>query len=689
MKKALSLVLTAVMLLGVLSVFTVLPVSATDWDGTFTTSSSGWNGTTATAPKGEGTKENPYLIANAENLLWVQKQVPTADRSSNPAAPAFKDMYLEQTADIDLNGKKLTSIGFYYSNAERMGAFAGTYNGNGFKIFNGTIGSYNGGHELNNNWGHGLFGIIYGATLKNITLEKVTVIGHGLTGALVGRAISTDTTGKTITNTIENCSVKDTIVDVNFPSGWAKNASYEDRSRAGGICGWVSGTEILYCSTENVDLLVPANFVHMGGIVGTTDDCVVVDHCIGDTDITIQYGDTGNTKTDGENKVAANTQQSGEAAMGGIVGFIPSNATDKGWNKNDYCTAGVTITNCINTGSGRIISTDITKGETLRAATGATYYGGILGGTNKLDKIDSDFTTRDYYIGHCYNLTPITIASVAPGTSGSNIRIAGIAASVFVGGDAKNDCDILYIEDSLSVDVESNSYSHCNEFVSRKNGTTSGYRSVYPLGVNSWLVSTNAQMAKGYELPADNSGNTYATRALGDFIYVPKADGTGYELSTTTTFQNVVDKLTKEIKLAQDFGKTVVALGYQKGLDGSSNEGAYRLVFGLHKLEYCNLGVTVAKTVEGGATTFASAKSDVVYTSVKAFGANGEKEITAEGEGVEYLTTLTLNDIPTEGTVTYVITTYVTNRDTAGTKTFGDVVTLKFVNGALDSATIG
>ena len=265
MKKALSLVLTALMLVGVLSVFTVLPVSAADW-----------NGTTATAPKGEGTKENPYLIENAENLLWVQQQVPRADSSTNPAAPAFKDMYLEQTADIDLNGKSIKSIGFYYSNPERMGAFGGNYNGNGFKIFNGTIASYNSGHDVNNNWGHGLFGIIYGATIKNLNLEDVTVIGHGLTGAIVGRAISS--VNGEITNTIENCNVKNVTVDVNFPTKKAVAQDYYGRARAGGICGWASGTEFLYCTTSNVKLLVPVNFLHMGGIVGTADDGVVVDH---------------------------------------------------------------------------------------------------------------------------------------------------------------------------------------------------------------------------------------------------------------------------------------------------------------------------------------------------------------------------------------------------------------------------
>ena len=376
--------------------------------------------------------------------------------------------------------------------------------------------------------------------------------------------------------------------------------------------------------------------------------------------------------------------------MGGIVGFIPSHSTDTGWDKNDYCTVGVQITNCINTGTGRVISTDINDGETLRAVTKATYYGGILGGTNKLDKIDSDYATRDYYIGHCYNLTAFTTATVAPGTaSGNNLRLGGIAGNVFIDGNANNTSDILYIEDCLSVAVEARSYSSCNEYVSRRNGSIKdlGYQSVYPLGVNSW-VSANTQMASGYKLPSDTTGATCATRALTDYIYVAKADGTGYELSTTTTFQNVVDELTKEIKNTQALGKTVVAIGHQKGLDGTNNEGAYRIVFGINKLEYRDVTVSVAKTVEGGSTTFAAVSSDVVYTSVKAFTKDGETEVTAESKGVAYLTTLTINDIPAEGTVTYTVKAGVTNRDTAKTRTAGDTVVLKFVNGVLESATV-
>ena len=667
MKKALSLVLTVLMLVGVLSVFTVLPVSAADW-----------NGTTATAPKGEGTKENPYLIENAENLLWVQQQVPAADRTTDPAAPAFKDMYLEQTADIDLNGKSIKSIGFYYSNPERMGAFGGNYNGNGFKIFNGTIASYNSGHDVNNNWGHGLFGIIYGATIKNVNLEDATVIGHGLTGAIVGRAVSTED-GK-ITNTIENCNVKNVTVDVNFPVKKATPQDYYGRARAGGICGWASGTEFLYCSTNNVKLLVPVNFLHMGGIVGTADDGVIVDHCIGDTDITIQYGNTGNTVAEG---AAAPTTQSVEAAMGGIVGFIPSNATDNIYNKNDYCTAGVKISNCINTGTGRIISTDITQGETLRDATKATYYGGILGGVNRLDKIDDDQNTYDYYIENCLNTTAFSFTTIA--TKNTNLRVGGIVGSSWIS--AGGEVDTIFVKDCLSVDVTEGSndttYVGTNEFTYKDRVNAWNLPQIKGLGVNGIRADGTA-----VQFPTQKNGATYATRALSDYIYVAKADGSGYELSTTTTFQNVVDALTTEIKNTQALGKTVVAIGHQKGLDGTNNEGAYRIVFGLNKLDYRCVNVTVVKTVEGGSTTFASVSSDVVYTSVKAFTKDGETEVTAESKGVEYLTTLTIKDIPTEGTVTYSVSTSVTNRDTAKTRTAGETVVLKFVNGVLESATV-
>ena len=148
-------------------------------------------------------------------------------------------MYFLQTQDIDLNGKNFASIGYYYSNATRMAAFGGTYDGQGFAIRNGKITSQNTGHILHNyreategeienkkitkykvgdktyvytgpnmNWGHGLFGMICGATIKNIVLDNVEVEGHGITGAIVGRAIGPKADNANAEfNRIENCVV--------------------------------------------------------------------------------------------------------------------------------------------------------------------------------------------------------------------------------------------------------------------------------------------------------------------------------------------------------------------------------------------------------------------------------------------------------------------------------------------------
>ena len=69
MKKVLSVLLVLMMLMGTLLI-SPLSVSAAD----------GWNGTTATQPSGDGTKESPYLISSAENLLWMSRNIKKGDQ---------------------------------------------------------------------------------------------------------------------------------------------------------------------------------------------------------------------------------------------------------------------------------------------------------------------------------------------------------------------------------------------------------------------------------------------------------------------------------------------------------------------------------------------------------------------------------------------------------------------------------
>ena len=220
MRKALSLILAVFTALGMLIIPTVASAEPVSLD-------SGWNGSSASAPQGTGTKEDPYLISSAEHLQWMSNMlngkqflatigyngqlwhptytqgwdeieaygrgtteftvngkkenidgVPkTATLSELKNAPSA---YFVQTCDIDLNGKNLKTIGAYWaytgngSTRVKGQWFGGTYDGQGYSIKNGyfipcgTSSAY---------WnGAGLFGNLWGATIKNLTNEYHVII---------------------------------------------------------------------------------------------------------------------------------------------------------------------------------------------------------------------------------------------------------------------------------------------------------------------------------------------------------------------------------------------------------------------------------------------------------------------------------------------------------------------------------
>ena len=697
MKKALSLILTAVMLLGVLSVFTIVPVSAATW--------------TAEAPKGSGTQEDPYLIATPGNFIWIQKNMNNSvgknvdtdgDGEKDFATydfgkTSFVGVYFEQVCDIDFEGAAIKSIGDYLCDtnihddgskelAKIYGGFGGNYNGNGFALKNATVTASN-QNKTNQNWCCGLFGAIYGATLKNMVLDNIDVTANNpSSGILVGRAYAPTMLLDTETNTkathpdagefdfnvIENIVITETS-SITAKTALEKCGNMTTAVKVGSIAGVTVGTTIKNC-TNNAPLNVSCGVLATGGIVGATGNSTIIDSCVNNGKITLAA------------RPSTMTNNAGETPMGGIVGHILATAA---YGAESYLVAaktGVKITNCVNNGGAAVTATSSTGLSTH-------MWGGILGAINSLTECTDAPGDHSYLIENCYN------TSTGPSSA---TRIGGIVGSGWNSGSAgsQKTVDTLYIKDSFSVDVKQGAYVGTNEFNCQKNDTADGLQSIIVLGMNATLQAgtyQNADKSKTYTA-ADGDAytlktyadKTYATRALTDYIYVAKADGTGYELSTTTKFQDLVDAIESDIALAQAYGKTVVALGYQEGLDDgvNNNAGAYRLIFGLHKTEYRNVGVSVAKTVEGGATTFANVASDVVYKSVYAYVDGEETKVDADDLGVDYLTTLTINDIPASGTVTYTITTYVTNRDTAKTLTKGDIIVVKFTDGALVSAEI-
>ena len=139
----------------------------------------GWDGSVATEfAGGEGTKENPYLIANAAQLAYFRDEV---DGGRN-----FEGEFIKLAANINLNRHLFDPIGFGYDYDGFMAdgkTFNGTFDGDGKTIFN----LYQNGWDLDTDKenystytysmaGGGLFASVVDATIKNLTMSGADIV---------------------------------------------------------------------------------------------------------------------------------------------------------------------------------------------------------------------------------------------------------------------------------------------------------------------------------------------------------------------------------------------------------------------------------------------------------------------------------------------------------------------------------
>ena len=570
-------------------------------------STSGWDGKTATQPEGSGTKDDPYLIADAANLLWLQKQIPAADRVNDSHADVvagkytakFAGMYFLQTQDIDLNGKNFASIGYYFANAKRMGAFGGTYDGQGFAIRNGKITSQNTGHGLNVNWGHGLFGMIHGATIKNIVLDNVQVEGHGVTGAIVGRAAATaddKEKGETL-NVIENCVVNaNCTVTAKYPTSvdtTKLSADYDQASRAGGIVGMAYGTTVRYC-VNHAAINVPGNWVMTGGVVGSAGYNTTVEYCVNTGKITYDL---------------ATYQNKAECAVGGIVGFISpyfAGVVDK------TLVGNTVIRNCYNSGIFYF-----NMGENL--AGNAIYWGGILGGANSLSKATNK-------IDNCYNLHALRKGEngIAANVTGNNYRFGGLLGSYWISKGA--DVGVLEVLNSASVDIDENAYEGTNQCRywkrSNKEGkpcveeSTSGQKTAEELApltkaiddaISAFNASATAKKVGKVAFQCSTGENTNAVRFSAQIV------GNGYERVGFKVWASYTEGDTVKVSAVRD----VVLYTYYTALkadgeDVTPDAGNYFIAFVIDSIPTDKGNVTFTLTpyvVAEGGTSFGNTVS--------------------------------------------------------------------------------
>ncbi len=394
----------------------------------------------ANKPMGEGTQENPYLVSDANNLLWI------ADNTVAGSTASLDGVYFKQTNDIDLKGQTIRPIGVYFNSDTDMQAFGGMYDGNGFAIKNGTVTASKANQLDNRSFGYGLFGVIYGAEIKNVVLDNMTVMGRGVSGVLVGRACAKlDGSSSLGFNKVTACVVKDNCKLPVQPPAWrTPNPTFDTDSHTGvtgSFVGMAYATEISDC-VSYLTMNLPAVFSTSGGIAGSIGYDSAVDNCI--------FAGTINVV---DNASKCNT------SLGGIVGYISPTASQ--------LTKVVAITNCVNKGNINYTA------DTALPNTTELWVGGILGSHTAQSDFDSQADYK-HLMENCYNLGEIDVADA------ENVWVGGLVGKGSV--DEGSTQITLWVKDSASVEVDACGGVGTNEYRYDNTANASGEYGVSAVG---------------------------------------------------------------------------------------------------------------------------------------------------------------------------------------------------------------
>ncbi len=334
-----------------------------------------WDGKAVEAPEGFGTKDDPYIISSAANLMWMSRAIGMGASTSTVLSNPFKDKYFKQVCDIDLNGHILPSIGYFFNTSSNMFVFGGTYDGGGYAIKNGSIKNASASHTHNAYWGTGLFGTIYGAKIKNIVMDDITISDYAAYGMIVGNAVS-DSSHDASFNLVENCTVKDSCTILSTTNTRSTLGNYAWNSglpmHVGAIVGMGGNITIRGCVNE-ANVTIAGNHTFYGGIMGMAKRNVEIVSCKNTGDIVLDFSISGITRYSKLYHI-----------NGGILGSV-AGVEDGSTATITYISDNLWISNCHNEGDF------VLKGT----KTGTVYYGGILGLSSQLKP------NTEHYVINC------------------------------------------------------------------------------------------------------------------------------------------------------------------------------------------------------------------------------------------------------------------------------------------------
>lgn len=323
--RILSLLLTLVLVAGVIPITHLTAYGATSaptgvWTDYASQSFSG----------GNGTAQNPYEIATANDLARVAAEV----NSGNPNR-SLSGKHFIFTANIDLSAHRWEPICYMIGASGR--SFAGAYFDGNHKTIRGLYVD-----ESRTEDSHaGLFGVLEIALVKDLTIENAYIKANGdssCAGVLAGS--STQQSGS-VAPQIENCHVSGTVEGTCSVGGMIGQASYTTIKNCTSDCdvtgGWAVGGFVGYPFISDIQKCVSKAVIsawnwNTGGFVGynlgsTITNCAA----LGTLNNTVENVDW-------------------HSKAGGFVGTNTSN----GEIRNCYTTVKVTISNAISNPGGFI-----------------------------------------------------------------------------------------------------------------------------------------------------------------------------------------------------------------------------------------------------------------------------------------------------------------------------------------------
>lgn len=272
----------------------------------------------------EGTTENRFLppmwddLSGADETEWVDiGSVETLLELAKSEDPKTLAKNYRLTSDLNLGGR---AAGSFPGIGTAAAPFTGVFDGQGHTISNVTV---SGGENA------GFFGVVKGATIKNLTLENVAVTGTKRVGGLVGWAqveLDKENMGAGKANLIGSCSVTGQVSGTESVGGLV------------GLNDGKSDSDTLFSISSSVDKCTAdvavtatgSSSSKLGGLVGENDGVITRSAALG----TVKAGSSsmvGGLAGDSYGSIYdshAEGQVTGKSNVGGFVGSSSGTVRD-------------------------------------------------------------------------------------------------------------------------------------------------------------------------------------------------------------------------------------------------------------------------------------------------------------------------------------------------------------------------